>query len=413
MQARDTTASQSSDKMASGPALARPAILFVDDEPMILRSIRRLLDQRGDWSLLFAGSGQEALDMMAEERVDVIVSDMHMDGMNGAVLLMKVQQRYPGVVRIVLSGYTDPRLVYRAVPVAHQFLSKPFDPVLLRATLGRACTLRHLLDSPALRKVVGQKNELPSAPSAYSRLAKAMSDPDISVREVADIVQSDVAMSGRLLQLVSSAFFGLPQPVTSVRSAVAYLGIDTLKALVLSLEVFEMFEPPAGGRFSMEDFRRHSLATAELARKLIEGHQSADLAFLAGMLHDIGRLIMIARLPEALAGIAEVIESKGMSQVEAEWQVLGTSHADLGAYLLGLWGLPQPVVEAVASHHALGGLPQEDFGVLGAVQMANLLVHEARGEEPSETSERLAIELGVSDRLPRWRSICRSILGSD
>ncbi len=404
------SAARNLDPYSEAPPGPRPKILFVDDEPMILRSIRRLLEQLGDdWELLFAPSGAEALEIMAEHEIDVIVSDMHMDRMNGAVLLTRVQHRHPGVVRIVLSGHTDPKLVYRAVPVAHQFLSKPFDPVMLRSTIRRACRLRTLLESEAMRRVVGAKNELPSAPKVYTELVQALSNPEVSVRAVGEIIERDVAMSSRLIQLVSSAFFGLPQRVSTVGGACAYVGIDTIKALVLSVEIFQMFKTRRKS-LSMDEFNHHSLMTGQLAYRMLEGHESADHAFLAGMLHDVGQLIIAARIPDTYTMIREVMDRDEVSVHDAERGVLGMSHADLGAYLLGLWGLPQAVVEAVAGHHRVGRVPEESFGPLGAVQVASRLIHDIE-KNPIESAglNECAEALGLSDRLPQWRKLAWEI----
>ena len=395
----------------------KPRILFVDDEPMILRSIRRLLSAaHAKWEMLFVGSGTEALEAMEDNDVDVIVSDMHMEEMNGAELLTRVQRLHPQVVRIVLSGHTDQKLVYRTVPVAHQFLSKPFDPELLRSTLVRACDLRGLLESESMRKMVGRTNDLPSAPTAYTNLINALSDPDVSVMEVGAIIERDVALSAKVTQIVSSAFFGLPKNVSSIRGAVAYLGIDTIKALMLTVEIFTMFRIKKRVGFDIENFQRRSLVTAQLARKMLAGYETADDAFLAGILHDVGQLIIASRMPDSHATIKDLAVEQGLSRHEAETQVLGVTHSDVGAYLLGLWGLPQLIVEAVAHHHSPGAVDEDGLGVVTAVEVASVLADEA---EPNQEDRPTADDVqrctehleskGLAERLPEWRKMAREI----
>ncbi len=410
---------QSAGHIEAPRAAPEARILFVDDEPMILRSIRRLLTARApNWEMRFAEGGHAALEALAACPVDVIVSDMHMGEMNGADLLREVQDRYPETVRIVLSGHTDQKLVFRTVPVAHQFVSKPFDPALLKTTLSRACELRTLLDSAPMRRVVGKSNDLPSAPPAYAALTRALSSPDVSLSDVAAAIERDVALSAKILQIVSSAFFGLPSGVKSIRSAVTYLGIDTMKALVLSAEVFRALPVKRTARFELAAFQKASLATAHVARKLLEGRPDADDAFMAGLLHDVGQLIIASRLPDDAQAIERCMSDEGASRCEAEQRVIGGTHGELGAYLLGLWGLPQRVVEAVAHHHAPGSVESETFDVVAAVEVASRLVHEALGGDHRPTQAEIDAsdaELhrrGLLENSFAWRRVVRQALSA-
>lgn len=185
-------------------------ILFVDDEIRILEGLQRMLrPQRKEWEMAFAPGGQAALTMLEASTFDVIVSDMRMPGIDGAALLETVRQKYPSVLRIILSGYTELEASYRAVPVAHQFLLKPCDPDALRAAIERATSLVEVLNSKMLASLVGSLQELPSLPRTYAELRHALSDPDSSIDQVVRIVEQDVAITAKVLQLVNSAFLGL------------------------------------------------------------------------------------------------------------------------------------------------------------------------------------------------------------
>ena len=275
-------------------------VLFVDDEPRILEGLRRMLrPQRQEWEIAFAPTGETALALMEASPFDVIVSDMRMPGMDGATLLAHVRETYPHVVRIVLSGHTELSTALRVVPVAHQFLAKPCDAEMLRVAIERACHLKALLHDDSIRSIVGALGDLPSLPRTYHALTMALADPDTSIQKIAGIVELDVGISAKILQLVNSAFFGIARSITNIQNAVSYLGISTLKSLVLSVEVFRVFAPksPLPG-FSLDDLQRHARHTSYIAARLPVPKHLVEIAMVAGMLHDVGKLVMAWKLPD-------------------------------------------------------------------------------------------------------------------
>ncbi len=399
-------------------------VLFVDDEPQMLSGLQRLLrPQRHEWDMKFAEGGEQALDALEATPYDVIVTDMRMPGLDGVTLLQQVKDQWPQMVRIILSGYTELEATLRTVPVAHQFLTKPCDPERLKDVVERACALQSLLHRDALRAMIAEMGELPSQPGVYLALAEALADPGASMADVARLVEQDIAMSAKCLQLVNSAFFGLGRRVTSVQQAVSYLGTDMLKALVFTVEVFRAFEPPRGaGGFDLEALQSHSLLVARLATQVLAGRQPADDVFVTGMLHDVGKLILVTRLPEQAAAIAAAAQATGQPWHALEEDRLGVTHAEIGAYLLGLWGLPQQTVEAVAHHHAPTRLPRRGLDVLAAVYLADVLIDEqaaasglgaaesggaGRGAPPLD--EDFLAALGIVDQVPAWRTLAAEL----
>lgn len=369
------------------------------------------------WELVFVRSGAEAIVEMEARPVDVIVSDLHMPEMDGATLLTYVQDNHPEMVRLVLSALASPELVFRTVPVAHQFLTKPFEPMNFRAKLRQAFELRALLDDPELRALVGVSNRLPSPPRVFTEISKALTSNDTGVADVARIIESDVALSAQVIRLVSSAYFGLPSRVRTAKGAVAYLGFQTIKTVVLGAELFEQFAPkhPVKG-FSIDAMQRHGLETAHLARHIMAGTGMGDDAFLAGMLHDIGRLLVASRAPDLCSAVYEEWQTRGRPRVDVEHELLNVTHAEVGAYLLGIWGLPQAVIQAVAWHHKREVDVSTYLDISLAVSIANRLVQDpefpaemaASGPEQAIDLRHLA-ELGVEDRLPGWREMARKI----
>jgi putative nucleotidyltransferase with HDIG domain len=392
-------------------------ILFVDDEQHVLDSMRDALrPYRRGWKMAFATSGKEALSRLDAEPYDVVVSDMRMPGMDGAALLAEVQARHPGTVRIVLSGYTELNVAVRAAAVAHLFLAKPCGSRELMATIDRACALRDLLADSALVAAVGAASTLPSVPATYARLTDALTDPAVGEAEVALILEQDMAMSAKVLQLVNSAFFQLDRSVTNVTQAVSYLGVPTLKALALSASTFEAFEPvkPVTG-FSIETLQDHSLLVGRIATALADDAGWRDDLLAAGLLHDVGKLICAARLPDEFAGsLARAAEeSKPLYLVENRERKV--THAEIGASLLGVWGLPHTLVEAVAQHHRpeRAGTTRLDPATL--IHVADALAHELvpiEGEPGPKLDEVHLASIRCEGRLPGWRKLAAYEVGA-
>lgn len=393
-------------------------ILFVDDEPRILDGLQRMLRPwRKQWEMAFALGGEAALTQVEARPFDAIVSDMRMPGMDGAALLKRVQDACPQTVRIVLSGHTELEAVLRAVPVAHQYLTKPCDAATLREVIERAFSLQTLLEDVTLRRVAGQLGDLPSSPRLYNALTEALANSDVTLGEVARIVEQDVAMCAKCLQLVNSAFFGLARRITTMQEAISYLGTNTLRSLVFSAEAFRTFKPQ--GRVtaqSLAALEQHAFLSASIATRLLKDRHQAQEAFMAAMLHDIGKLVLAIGAPGQFEDILATAAERKLPLYEQERETLGVSHAEVGAYLLALWGVPYPIVEAVAYHHQPGRVAQGTFGVLGAVYVANALAHEpgiapsgaANGAHAAFDTSYLAA-VGVLDQLPAWRSMVEQL----
>lgn len=401
-------------------AIAGPRrILFVDDDELILRSVERVLrrpaSERG-WELCFATDGASALDEMTRSPVEVLLADANMERMNGATLLRKVQERDPSVVRILLSGHTGLDVLRTALPHAHQFLPKPCDGELLRSTLESACGLRALLARPEMRQLVGSSNELPSAPRTFIELSNALANPHTSSRTVSDIIERDIAISARVLQLVSSAFYGLPRAVTSIGGAVAYLGVEVIKAIVLSVEVSRMFPLTQSlPDFSVDALQQQGLRVTQLAKRILGHEPGGDVLIVAGLLQDTGQLVLASRAAQRFGIALSTAATRKQPLCEVELDMFGASHAEIGGYLLGLWGLPPRVVGAVANHLEPQRANSRIFDAAAALYVANLLVANpdvpALDEVPPKT---IALDLnflrmvGVAHQLDEWRRLARA-----
>lgn len=380
-----------------------------------------LRNQREVWEMAFAEDGAQALRMLEAKPFDVVVTDMMMPGMDGAQLLTEVMGRFPQTVRIVLSGHSNQEANLRLVGPAHQYLSKPCEPEYLTETVRRACALRDLLADVHLKRLVSQLKSLPSLPDIYVQVMEEMQKDDPSLANIGELISQDIGMSVKILQLVNSAFFGLPREVNSPAEAVVFLGIETVKALVLSVKLFSQFERQAGGAFSMKSLWRHSHQVGMIAKMIaVEENLSRQMinqAFIAGLLHDVGRLVLLAGVPQQYGEIVKLAKEKKIPLWEAEKSVLGATHGEVGAYLLGLWGLPNPVVEAVALHHRPSFEPDKGLQLPLIINVANALVHEDGRAEDGLRYDSLELEMAElnlpEDMIQNWRQMTKEALAPE
>lgn len=387
-------------------------VLFVDDDQQVLDGLQNMFrKQRNVWEMSFALGGAKALAQLGQQQIDVIVSDIRMPGMDGPTLLAQVKDQYPTTARIVLSGHVAQSDILRAVPVSHQYLSKPCDADSLRIVIERACDLRNILQDEAIRGVIGHIDRLPSVPRTYTELTRLAGDPKCSIDDMARTIEQDPAMSIKILQLGNSAYFGLARQLTSIPQAVMYLGIELVRGLALSAQVLARMEKEPGVEgFSLERFQQSSLLTAQLARSFLSDKRLAEEAFTAGLVHDIGKFIVALAAPEKFAAIVASLRASGRSFHAVEREQLGVTHAEVGAYLLGTWGLPLSIVEAVAHHHQPGLVPAEGREVLAAVHAADALIDSSCFVDASASSgDAIDVDFieraGLAARLPEWRKL--------
>ena len=385
-------------------------ILFVDDQESALQGHRESMDKyREQLDLVFANGGDAALEVVRSTEVDVIVSNMHMANMDGRALLGTIKEDFPNMVRIMLVPLSNTDAVFSALTVSHQVLNKPIDPETLLNGIERTCKLRSLL-TDALRRKIGGVEKLPSVPAVYKELMAAMADPDVTTAKIARIVERDAAMAAKTLQLVNSTCFSFSRSISSLDHAVAFLGLELMKNLCLAVQVFAAFEGAASRiGISFDAEQEHARVTAKIARRLLANPQQAQNAFTAGLLHDIGNLVLAVCIPNPFKEVIRECKASGRPTHEVEAEMLGMTHAEVGAYLLGLWGLPLPIVEAVAFHHVPGAALEKTFDIPSAVSLANALVDDMQGVRPLALHSHLE-SLKVIHNLPDWIEIAKEEL---
>ena len=397
--------------------MRKRTILFVDDEPNILSGLRRMLRSlRNEMDLHFVGSGKGALEFMASHNVDVIVSDLRMPGMDGTTLLKHVQKRFPHVMRMILSGHADQVAILETVGVAHQFLAKPTSAETIRKILIRTCNLQDVFTNENMKKLITGIGKLPSLPSVYAELQAKLKNPNCSVDEVATIIEKDMAMSAKILQLVNSAFFGFFNSVESPARAVNLLGLDTIKALVLDIGAFTEICETCSTAIKIEELWQHSLGVAVYAKHIaqMEGQDQASCnnAFIAGLLHDIGKLLFHVNAIVSYDKVNEIAVAVPAKCHITDRDMLIMDHAEIGSYLLGLWGLSSQVVEAVAFHHCLQDYSWPAFSPAIAVYAADIINHRMFSGscfELSEADTNYLAEAGLAGRFAVWEQHCKEL----
>jgi HD-like signal output (HDOD) protein/CheY-like chemotaxis protein len=386
-------------------------VLFVDDDACVLGGLADALRRRpAGWDARFALGGQAGLDVIGAQRFDVVVSDLSMPGVDGVDVLTRVREAQPDAVRIVLSGGAEPGPALATARVAHRYLAKPFREEHLRAAIERAWRLRSLLREEGWRRAAGGVMALPSCPRIYTELTELAADPDATANDAAAIVERDIAMTAKVLQLVNSAFFGLGRRISRIPEAIHYLGLDTLRALVLHAGAFEAFAPtrPIDG-FDIGELQRRSHLAGRIAQRIAPDAAARDEAFTAGMLHAVGLLVLAQSDPFEFAEAIADARRAGTSLHAVEYARLGSSHAELGAYVLGIWGLPDTVVEGVAHQHHVDRLVGPGLDVPLAVHvgaaLAGALVPGAVAAGSGRVDLLTLDAAGVADRLPAWRAL--------
>jgi HD-like signal output (HDOD) protein len=388
--------------------------LFVDDEQYVLDGLKRTLHSlRTEWQIEFSTSGADALRKLAEREFDVIVTDMRMPGMSGAELLTQVLERYPNTVRIMLSGTVEHDAVLRSAATAHQYLSKPCDATTLRATLDAALRIRSMLASPRLRTLISRMTSLPSLPTVYAELVKSLENEEVSCRELGGIIAKDIGMTVKTLQLANSAFFGLSRHIASPEDAAVYLGVDTIRALTLSTSVFSAFRDTGLTDGLIGQLQRHSMATGTLASSIAKVEnlpkKACDSSVIGGFLHDVGKLVLAVNCADEYRSVLGAARDEGRSCQELEQIAFGATHAEIGACLLWLWGLPDAVCKAVAFHHSPAGCSDTTFTAAAAIHAADALEYECLEPENTLGKESIDTEflsnLRLTDRLQVWRRL--------
>lgn len=332
-------------------------VIFVDDEPNVLAAIRRMLrSKHNEWDMDFAESGDKALSLFQDNPYDVIVSDIRMPKMDGAELLQKVKNTYPNTIRIALSGQVGLNEVVRSIRAVHQYISKPCDAEDLIDKIESAIKSREILNDSMMQKLVTEIDALPVIPEVFKAIEDELQLETPSINKVADLISMDVGLVAKTLKLINSPYFGLPSQIDSIFQAITMLGLDTIKALILGTHLFSMYDDKMLPNFSLTMLWEHSFRVSNIARLIAEyeGMERKEIvqARMTGLLHDVGKLVLANSFPDQYQEVLSQVSNSQGTIHQCEENVFKTTHAQIGAFLMGLWGMPGNLVYGIGYHHS-------------------------------------------------------------
>jgi putative nucleotidyltransferase with HDIG domain len=351
-----------------------------------------------------AGTAGEALRLLDALTYDVVVSELVLPDMPGLDFLGKVLQAHPGAARIVITGNNDNLKAAEALNIAHRFFSKPFSFEVLGSLLEHLSQNNYLLNNEKIRRMIFKTGALPVLPGTWVELTGLLDRADTHISDIARIVEQDPGLTGRLLHTVNSAYFGIARKVVSCSEAIQIVGLELIRGLMMGMKIFDYYKNSPFVRTVFGRIWDHSLKTAAGARKLCEVERlpldMGNVAFTGGLLHDIGKLIFAANAEAEYRKVIEQSDETGVPLHEVERGVFGVTHAEIGAYLFTLWGFPDPVVQAVANHHALEGV--ESFTPALAIHISQCL-QRAKEDDLGGLNMELIDGLNFGGRIPMWK----------
>jgi HD-like signal output (HDOD) protein/CheY-like chemotaxis protein len=393
--------------------LERLNVLFVDDEQKIIDGLRRhLRAHREHWDIRFATSGDAALLMLKERPADIIVSDMRMPGMNGGQLLMRVRELYPQTTRVILSGQTDQVDLLKDIGCIHQYLQKPCGGEILCNVLERTRVLNSQLSQPLLRLAANQVNALPPCSETYNALVSELGRDNSSLTKIASLVASDPALAAKLMQLVNSAFFGMPCKVKTPHDAVVLLGLNTVHSIIVAGRLFEFVGNASANQSMISNIWASSVEIGAAAFGFAVANkassETAAQARLAGMLCLIGRAILLATTPETYEKVIACAALGSISYLQSEKIIYDANQDALTAYALGLWAFPEDLVEAVAFQSEPSVAPLGKGADLVAYLHLARSVHQSRAgglDAPVKLDKDFLIRRGMDSLIPEPKSL--------
>lgn len=396
----------------------RAKIIFVDDDPLLIHGLEcSLRDMNKEWDMSFAGSGKEALQIMEAKNFDVVVTDMRMPDMTGAQLLNEVKKLYPNTIRFILSGYSDEKMVLETIHATDQFLNKPCKEEELKTAIKESLEARRILHNSKIAEVVSKMEHLPAMPALYIKLKRLLADKNSSLKEISDLISMDVSITAKILQLVNSAFFGLRHRIVDIHQATVYLGIKTIKAVIIMADLFTKFSDEEMKIFNIEELYQHSVLVGNISRAIAAevSNKMVDSASMAGLLHDVGKIIFIRNYFDEYKKCYNESEVSRRPIWEIEKSLIGLTHADAGGYLMSIWGIPAEIVQAIVFHHQSPEATNE-ITLCTIVQTSNVLYHKILAEK-AEDQEKIdyytecLANLNLSpEHLQQWSETAQSII---
>lgn len=386
-------------------------ILCVHVDPARLEQMRRtLLERQPEWQVRLEATTATAFDAVRDWKPDAVVTAMCPPDVDGFDLLARVRDEAPETIRVAIGGPSLSESSLRSLKVAHRVIPEDAGALDLVEALRRALLLRDLVSPQPLRQVLGELGSLPPVPRVYAELTRRLADPSVSVLELGELVSEDMTLSAQVLRMANSAYFGRDRAVTGLTDAAARLGTRLLRSLVLGAELYGGFPVPRQFVGEIEELQKHAALVARIASGLEPRATWNDDAFTGGLLHDIGKIVLASRMPDRWEAILRESRETGRPLDEIETERLGAHHGTIGACLLGMWGLPAVVLEAVHGHHGASLEVPQRLNPARAVALADRLAHDVtESEAMREKRPVLPLALITDPRWTWWREMAEQM----
>lgn len=330
-----------------------------------------------DWQLVFCGSAMQMLETLGHD-VDVMIAPDATDLGSTTDLFLQARNNHASTLRIVLLDSSRQSSSDQLSSLVNRTLSRQSSPESLIGSVSAALQLRAVMCNKRLRNLVEKLPNVPTLPEKYQEIQTALQNDTATMQSIGRIIETDPALTARILQLANSAAFGLPHPVSTAGEALSRLGINTVAGMVLSHGVFTQFDQRTIRSTGIRDVFWHSSVMGQLARRVMADYtdnvRRIDQAMTAGILSDIGTLVLAAGMPDAMAICRRIVEKDGRADWDVESDLIGFTHMQVGAMLLSMWDLPDSIIEAVAYHHNPSQCPETQFTPLSAVHVGNAIL---------------------------------------
>ena len=333
---------------------------------------------QADWQLNRTADAASAIDIVMQRNISIVIAGYGEDLEGCGDLFRTLLESCPGVVRLAMI----PEPLYSSADLAmlsaHQAVVADSSAKVVKAVLERAVSVRGKLQAnPRMEGLLSKINTIPTPPALYFKVREEIHSPDSNAHSIAVLVARDAVLTARILRMVNSGLFALPFSIADLDHAIALLGTQTVLGLVLSVHLYKSRPLPG---INMDALWRHSFVVSAVARHITSElggiRDDVSASGVAGLLHDIGSLVLLANFPDSYPALIRQADGDESVLLLLELESLGVDHAELGGIIVDLWCLPDAVVAAVAEHHAGVDSGQRAVGLPGrAMMLAEWLVN--------------------------------------
>ncbi|MDQ8182658.1 HDOD domain-containing protein [Pelagicoccus sp. SDUM812005] len=388
------------------------SLLIIDPDPEAIEAYQKALAPKASsWTAHFATSSEQALSLAEKVDPDIIVSALCLEQGQGLKLLSQAIDAAPLAHAFIAATETERPQLAAAFEGGCRYLPRPCPADRLLLEFQRCLAVDSWLDNPVVKEVVASRADFQSLPSHHHRIVTALNSPDCSVDDVAEAIANDLSLTAKLLETVNSSFYGFGQNVSDTKQAISILGLSCVRDLVLAAHLFTQVGQDPEHLTLVKEIWHHSISVAGAARRIslheTKSQQAAAEAYSAGLLHDIGKLVLLGVVPDRYIEAQRLSREESHSPWQAEFKLIGCDHAEAGGYLLSRWGLPESLCEAVALHHRPANSCQETFSTLAAVHAANAIVRKRRNPKHADAIPitNFLVEIGKAEQWADWEAI--------